>query len=78
MQRTCKTAHWYGGKERTPGEKFDVDPQDLELEVVSGRVEREPGDKAPGWMPRDMAAQQGYMTRDMTAQPKRAYNRRAA
>lgn len=78
MLRTCKTAHWYGGKDRTPGEKFEVDAQDLEFQIVSGRVEREAGDKAPGWMPRDMATSQGYMTRDMTAQPKRSYNRRAA
>lgn len=62
MQRTCKTEHYYGGKVRTPGEKFDVQPGDLEFEIETGRVEREDGDPVPGYKTRDMVAARGTLT----------------
>jgi len=68
-QRICKVAHWYGGRDRVPGETFEVESQDIGLQLALGRIE--PEDEAP-------KVAQSYMTRDMTARTKRPYNRKAA
>jgi hypothetical protein len=70
-QRTCKTKHWYAGRDRMPGEVFEVEDQHITIELHLGHIEPEPA--APD--------RQTYATRDMAAarQPRRnATGRKAA
>lgn len=84
-QRTCKAPHVYGGRAREVGERFPVEPGDVEVMLAMGRIEREKSDSVPGYVPRDMAASWagGYATRDMTSDvqgtaAKRGYQRKVA
>lgn len=80
--RICKAPHEYGGRRHHVGERFHVEPGDVEVMLSLGRIEREESDPVPGYVPRDMAATWagGYQTRDMSAEPreKRTYTRKAA
>jgi hypothetical protein len=71
-ERICKSPHEYAGRQVEVGQRFHVEPADVELMLAMGRIEREEGDKAPGYVPRDMAAgwAGGYATREMVAQPR--------
>lgn len=80
-ERICRSAFDYAGTRRAPGEKVDVDPVHVPMLIGAGFIERDPGDAAPAYVRRDMAADWpgNYQTKVMTAErPKRTYTRRAA
>lgn len=49
MERISKTDHEYAGVKLTAGDRFNVEPQDVRLLLVLGRIEPEEGE--PGYQP---------------------------
>ena len=68
-ERLCKVPHTYAGRQIEVGQRFEVDPADVELMLAMGRIEREDGDKVPAHVnARDAATWPNtYTTRDMSA-----------
>ncbi|MBI4291313.1 MAG: hypothetical protein HY661_07540 [Betaproteobacteria bacterium] len=61
-ERISKAHHEYAGRQLHPGDRFNVEPQDLELLLLLQRIEPEEPDE--------------YQTRDMAAAPPAAYRTR--
>jgi hypothetical protein len=82
MERICKMAHEYAGRQVEVGDRFEVEPGDVALMLAMGRIQREEGDEVPAHVARDLASTwpDCYNTRAMTAArgSKRAYNRKAS
>ncbi len=70
-ERTVKVAHTYGGRFRTVGTVFHVDPQDVRVMLILGHIE--PVEGEAGY--KEPSDPQTYLTRDMGAE-KRAYRRK--
>lgn len=79
-ERICAIAHEYAGRQVKVGDRFEVEPGDVELMLATGRVQRESDDRVPGYVSRDMAANwpHGYQTAAMTARGKRTTLRKVA
>jgi len=61
QQRTAKIAQIYADRQIAPGETFAVEPKDVHLLLVLGRIEPERGE--PGYV----GQPDGYATRQMVA-----------
>ena len=75
-QRISKIAHQYAERDLTAGESFDVEPQDVSLLLLLGRIEAEVdgGSSVP-----QASAQGHYSRRDMTvSKHRKAKGRRSA
>lgn len=72
MQRISKAEHEYGGRRLKVGDRFHVEPKDVELLLALGRIEPEEGEA--GYRTRDMAAaaSREYQTRDAQRRARRA------
>jgi hypothetical protein len=66
-ERTCKVALQYAGRDVDVGERFDVEPKDVELLLTIGWIEPEDGEA--GYVTAHMEAEDSseYRTRDMQA-----------
>jgi hypothetical protein len=71
MERICKTAHEYAGRQRQVGERFDVEPEHVEVLTKIGHIEAD--DHAAAG-----ASPEPYATRAMTAQRDKRGNQRKA
>ena len=59
----AKVQHWYGGRERTVGERFHVEPAHVRIQMALGRVE----------VPQESGGD--YQTTHFDASPKKKRNR---
>ena len=62
-EMTAKLQHWYGGRERTVGERFHVEPAHVRIQLALGRVE----------VPQESDGT--YQTTHFEASPKKKRNR---
>lgn len=86
MERICKIPLEYAGRQRTVGERFDVEPGHVEVLLVLGNIEIEPGEVLPCYGAQANALPAVVEPADVkiaalpgiAAAPKRANNRKAA
>ncbi|HWJ40171.1 MAG TPA: hypothetical protein VNT29_03535 [Candidatus Limnocylindrales bacterium] len=43
-ERICKVAHQYAGRDLQVGDRFDVEPEHIEIQLRLGRIEPEEGE----------------------------------
>ena len=71
-ERTCKTTHEYAGRQVDVGQRFHVEPADVDLMVAMGRIEKEEGDKVPDHVAHSQAAAwPQYENRAMSTKTRR-------
>lgn len=75
-KRVAKVAQAYAGRDIRVGQAFEVEVDHVGILLTLGHIEPIEGES--GYVARDLNADVNYNTRDMTARPKRPYNRKAA
>lgn len=76
--RISATAHEYGGKNYAAGDEIDVEPGDVALLVALRRIERTEDDPIPGYMTREMLANQTSISQPAPKARLGKYQRKAA
>lgn len=69
IERISKIAHQYAGRELAVGDRFKVEPQDVNLLLALGRIE--PVEGEPGYLSRQLSLPAEHPPREAQRRKKR-------